>query len=202
MNPAAGSPFISGALPAPLVLASRSPRRSDILTRLGFTYEVSPAPEGVESGVEHEDVMMLPELLARRKADAAVAVRAGCVVLAADTLVILDGEALSKPANDAEAVRFIERLSGQTHCVITGVAVAFDGHTRAASARTQVTFRTLRKRQIERYVATGEGRDKAGGYAAQGIGSGLIHHIEGCFYNVVGLPVAVTLEMLQGVTVE
>ena len=121
------------------------------------------------------------------------------LVLAADTVVIVDTEILNKPRDDAEAVRFIERLAGRTHTVVTGVALErFDrGLVAAGSEQTDVTFRALDRAAIERYVATGEGRDKAGSYAAQGVGAGLIRRIDGCFYNVVGLPVALTLDLME-----
>lgn len=197
-----GSPFLPRTLPAPLVLASRSPRRFDILTLLGFQFEVHPASNLAEEGGESEDPLALPELLARCKASAVAAERPGCVVLAADTLVILEGEVLSKPANDRKAIAFLRRLSGETHTVVTGVAIAFRGDLRSCAEHTLVTFRDLEELEIEKYVSTGEGRDKAGSYAAQGIGAGLIRRIDGCFYNVVGLPIGRVLDMLREVSDE
>jgi len=123
------------------------------------------------------------------------------LVLAADTVVILDGEVLQKPADDREAEAFLRRLSGKTHTVVTGVALkrTRDGVDLSGAERTRVTFRALSEDAIARYVATGEGRDKAGSYAAQGLGAGLISSVDGCFYNVVGLPVARFLDLLAEV---
>lgn len=193
------SPFRPHDIPGGLVLASRSPRRHDILSGLGYTYSVEPAPEAVEEMPAGVDVHEIPEVLARRKCDAVAASHPGATVIAADTVVIVDGEILNKPADDAEAVAFIQRLAGRTHTVVTGVAVTRDARHLSGAERTEVTFRELTRREIEAYVATGEGRDKAGSYAAQGVGAGLIRRIDGCFYNVVGLPVALTLELLREV---
>jgi len=115
--------------------------------------------------------------------------------------VILDGEVLGKPANDDEGAAFLRRLSGRAHTVVTGVALqrARDGVDLSGAERTRVTFRALTDETIARYVATGEGRDKAGSYAAQGLGAGLIRAFDGCFYNVVGLPVALVLDLLAEV---
>ena len=182
-----------------LVLASNSPRRIDILTGLGFEFEIRPAGEEVERGVSHTDPFKLAEILARKKCGAVAQAFPDSLVVAADTVVILDGEVLNKPAGDEQAKRYITRLSGRTHTVVTGLALEnrSDGITLAGSERTDVTFRELSPREIEAYVATGEGRDKAGAYAAQGLGSFLIRRIEGCFYNVVGLPVALLFDMLK-----
>lgn len=194
-------PFRPHEIDGGLVLASRSPRRVDILTGLGFRFEVLPAPDSAEEGAVRADPYGLPGLLARRKCRAVAEQRPDAVVLAADTVVIVDGDVLTKPRDDDEAMSFLRRLSGRTHTVVTGVAVerARAGIERAASERTDVTFRALDDEEIARYVATGEGRDKAGSYAAQGVGAGLIRRIDGCFYNVVGLPVAVTLDLLREV---
>ena len=119
--------------------------------------------------------------------------------MGADTVVIIDGRLLSKPADDEEARSFLSMLSGCTHTVVTGVTVERRrrGVVLQESARTDVTFRELSADEIAAYVATGEGRDKAGSYAAQGLGSGLIDSINGCFYNVVGLPVSLLLDLLK-----
>jgi len=182
-----------------LVLASRSPRRVDILTGLGFTFDIQPAPEDVEDGVSSDDPFALPEELARRKCNAVAERIPRALVLAADTVVIVDGDILTKPRDDDEAIRFIERLAGRTHTVVTGVALerSARGIATSGSERTDVTFRPLDRATIERYISTGEGRDKAGSYAAQGLGAGLIQRIEGCFYNVVGLPIALTLDLMR-----
>lgn len=195
------NPFVAPGVQEGLVLASRSPRRVDILRGLGFTFEVDPARETIEDEVTHGDVFALPEALARAKCAEVAARRGDRLVLAADTVVILDGEVLQKPADDREAEAFLRRLSGKTHTVVTGVALkrTRDGVDLSGAERTRVTFRALSEDAIARYVATGEGRDKAGSYAAQGLGAGLISSVDGCFYNVVGLPVARFLDLLAEV---
>lgn len=193
------NPLLSQASQRDLVLASRSPRRFDLLTGMGFEFEVIPAGEEAERGVTHHDPFALPEMIARRKCSAVADDHPDSIVVAADTMVILDGEILNKPVSDDEARRFLSRLSGRTHTVITGVAVQrrSDGVDLAASEKTLVTFRELGEEEIVNYVATGEGRDKAGSYAVQGLGASLVRSIDGCFYNVVGLPVALLCELLR-----
>ena len=195
------NPFLSPERQRHLVLASRSPRRVEILRGLGFSFDVEPAPEHLEDGVAHDDVFAIPELIARRKCAHVSQRRPDALVIAADTVVIVDGEILNKPAHDAEARLFLRKLAGRGHTVVTGVALRCEarGTDLAASERTRVTFRELDDDDIARYVATGEGRDKAGSYAAQGVGAGLIRSVEGCFFNVVGLPVARLLDMLKQV---
>jgi len=191
------SPFHPHDIPGGLVLASRSPRRQDILSGLGYAFEVVPAPEGVEQEPVDAAVHEIPVVLARRKCDAVAASHPEATVLGADTVVIVDEKILTKPRDDEEAAAFLRRLSGRTHTVVTGVAVARGDRHHYGGEHTEVTFRTLTFGEIEQYVATGEGRDKAGSYAAQGVGAGLIRRIDGCFYNVVGLPVALTLDLLR-----
>ncbi|HEX5133063.1 MAG TPA: Maf family protein [Candidatus Krumholzibacteria bacterium] len=195
------NPFVTPHGQQDLVLASRSPRRAGILRGLGFDFIIDPAPESLEDGVTHDDPFVVPGLLAVRKCAHVAARHPGALVLAADTVVIVDGEILNKPADDAQACAFLRRLAGRAHTVVTGVALRCDarGVALAASERTRVSFRNLDDGDIERYVATGEGRDKAGSYAAQGVGAGLIRSVEGCFFNVVGLPVARVLDMLREV---
>ena len=192
-------PLLTEASQKDLVLASRSPRRFDLLTDMGFEFEVLPADEKAEEGIDHNDPHGLPEIVAKRKCDQVAAKRPDSIVVAADTVVIVDGQILNKPADDGEARRYLRRLSGRTHEVVTGVVIQRrrDGIELAASETTRVTFRELAEEEIDAYVATGEGRDKAGSYAVQGLGAGLIRSIEGCYYNVVGLPVALLCELLR-----
>ena len=196
------SPFHPHDIPGGLVLASRSPRRQDILSGLGYSFEVVPAPEEVEEAPVEGTVHEIPVILARRKCDAVAQHHPDATVIGADTVVIIGEEILTKPCDDEEAATFLRRLSGRTHTVVTGVAVARGHRHHFAGEHTDVTFRTLTFGEIEQYVATGEGRDKAGSYAAQGVGAGLIRRIDGCFYNVVGLPVALTLDLLREVSDE
>ncbi|HET6347451.1 MAG TPA: Maf family protein [Candidatus Krumholzibacteria bacterium] len=191
------NPFLTPGQQDRLVLASRSPRRIEILRGLGFEFEIDPAPEHLEEDDAHDDPYEVAQMLAVRKCEHVSHARASARVLAADTIVIIDGGVLQKPRDDAEARSFVSRLSGRTHTVVTAIAICDGGRTRAGAERTLVTFRSLSPDDIARYVATGEGRDKAGSYAAQGIGAGLIRRIEGCFFNVVGLPVALLLDLMQ-----
>jgi nucleoside triphosphate pyrophosphatase len=193
------NPFLSPDQQRNLVLASRSPRREEIMRGLGFTFEVDPAPEHLEEGVSHDDPFLLPGYLAARKCEHVARRRPGSVVIAADTVVIVDGDVLNKPADDQEARTFLERLAGRAHDVVTAISIRGDarGVALAGSERTRVTFRALRAPEVAAYVATGEGRDKAGSYAAQGLGAGLIRSIDGCFFNVVGLPVSLLLDLLK-----
>jgi len=195
------NPFLNPDQQRDLVLASRSPRRVEIMLGLGLVFDIEPAPEHLEHGVSHDDPFAIPGILARRKCAHVASRRAGALVVAADTVVIVDGRVLNKPEHDEEAREFLALLSGRTHTVVTGVAIASAarGIDQCASEKTNVTFRELDAREIKAYVATGEGRDKAGSYAAQGLGAGLIRSIHGCFFNVVGLPVSLLLDLLKKV---
>ena len=184
-----------------LILASRSPRRADILRRLDFEFRVIPACEHVENGVSCDDPFERAVRRARLKA-ADVALRnQEAVVIGADTIVVIEGDVLEKPSDDREAAVFMRRLSGRDHVVVTGVAVLSQGRgvDLWAKEETRVLFRNLTDNEIERYVASGEGRDKAGGYGVQGLGAGLVRSINGCFFNVVGLPVSLLFDLLRKV---
>ena len=177
-----------------LVLASGSPRRRELLERVGLTFEViSPdLDEAVQPG---EGARAYVERLAQQKAAAVARGRPEALVLAADTSVVLDGEILGKPDDDAHARGMVSRLAGRAHLVLTAVATA---GPRAASlvVETTVRFRALTPAEIRWYVSTGEGRDKAGAYALQGIGAALVEKIEGSPTNVIGLPLVEALALL------
>jgi septum formation protein len=180
------------------VLASSSPRRLELLARVGLAPEVV-APEVDESVLPEES----PEATARRLAVAkgvAAAARLGApaFVVAADTVVALDGEALGKPADAAEAARMLERLSGRTHAVHTGFVVLAPGGGRVDDVvTTRVHVRPLAPREVAGYVASGEPFGKAGAYAIQGIGACLVRRVEGSVTNVIGLPLAEVLAALE-----
>ena len=181
----------------PLILASGSPRRGALLRELGirFQVDVSDVPETTEPTMSATDLAMA---LAERKARAVAANYGDGFVLGADTLVVLDGELLGKPADDEDARRMLGRLSGHAHDVVTGLALvdAGTGAIQRSAATSTVRMRALSGEEIAAYVATGEPRDKAGAYAIQGLGSGLIATLEGCFTNVVGLPLCETTTLL------
>ena len=171
-----------------LVLASRSPRRQEILARAGIPFVVRPV-EIDEALLPGEDAWAYVRRVARQKAEAAAAAP-GDIVLGADTVVVVDEEILGKPAGPADAARMLGRLSGREHMVLTGICL------RAASTliedleATRVRFVPLSPREIGAYVASGEPLDKAGAYAIQGLASRFVDRVEGCYFNVVGLPIA------------
>jgi len=178
-----------------LVLASRSPRRRAILAALGLSFDVRP-PEIDETLKDGETGRAAARRLAEEKA-AAVAVGEGELVLAADTIVVLDDELLGKPEGPKEAAAMLARLSGRAHMVITGLALRTPDRCLSAAAETAVTFRGLEAEEITAYVETGEPLDKAGSYGIQGYGSALVERIEGDFFNVMGLPVPTFLDLLR-----
>ena len=193
------NPFIPPALQTDIVLASKSPRRIDLLTKLGIEFTVDPAHVDVENRELECQAQDLPYILAGLKAEDVARRHPASVVIGADTVVIVDGRVLEKPRDDAEAESFLEQLSGRVHEVITGLAVHKNdtGVVIQEKERTLVHFRALTPDEIRAYVASGEGRDKAGSYAIQGLGAGLVRAVEGCFYNVVGLPVTLMIDMLK-----
>lgn len=172
-----------------LILASRSPRRARLLREAGYDLDVVPADVD-ESRLAGEEPRRYVSRLAAAKAAAIAPRSAGRIVVAADTVVLIDGLVLGKPANPRDAVSMLERLSGRTHEVLTGVVVARDGRRLEAVETTRVTFAALEPARIAWYAGTGEPDDKAGAYAVQGIGSRFVERIEGSYTNVVGLPVA------------
>jgi septum formation protein len=182
----------------PLILASGSPRRRELLRLLGlpFQVQVSHALEPPFAGGDPGEYAA--ELALAKARQVAAARRRRATVLGADTVVVLEGRVFGKPADDAEAAAMLAALSGRTHQVITGVALIGPepGREETVAVRTDVTFRTLSPEQIARYVASGEPRDKAGAYAIQGRAAPLITGLAGCYFNVVGLPLAIVAELL------
>ncbi|WP_027875964.1 Maf family protein [Meiothermus cerbereus] len=171
-----------------LILASQSPRRAELLKRLALPFEARPADIDEEALRHLEPAQMAQELAAQK---ARVIWQPGLWVLAADTVVALEGETLGKPKDLEENKAFLRRLSGRTHTVYTGFAILKpDGFLHREVALAQVTFRPLRSWELEWYAQSGEGLDKAGGYGAQGLGMVLLERIEGDFYTVMGLPVS------------
>jgi septum formation protein len=187
-----------------LVLASASPRRRELLALSGYTFAVHPAAI-CEDPLPDEDPIAYVVRLARQKAEVVFARlsakgSAAPHVLGADTTVTLDNQILGKPVDTADAARMLRLLSGRTHRVITGLAVVTAQRTEVAAEVTGVRFLTLSEEEIADYIATGEPMDKAGAYAIQGRAARWIPRIVGDYFNVVGLPLALTSTMLHAVT--
>ena len=178
-----------------IILASRSPRRAEILRNAGIAFEIHPVDID-EASAPGETAHAMVARLAEAKARAAIALMGShvgeSIVVGADTTVELDGEILGKPLDSADARKMLAKLSGRTHHVLSGMfLLRLPGHsTRAAVEYSAVTFALLSEREIDAYVATGEPLDKAGAYAIQGLAGRFIPRIEGCYFNVVGLPLA------------
>jgi septum formation protein len=193
-----------------LILASASPRRAELLLAAGYSFDVVAADvdESIRPG---ESPSAYVRRLAAEKSAAVIAALKPCatpasvaqgfsagdiVVLGADTTVVVDGAILGKPLDDGEGRDMLRRLSGRTHEVLTGVSLRQGAYEVGRVETTAVVFRVLTEEEIGWYVASGEGRDKAGGYAIQGLASRFITRIEGSYSNVVGLPVACVAELL------
>ena len=178
-----------------LVLASRSPRRAELLTaaNIPFTVRVADIDESPRTGEMPETYVLR---LASEKA-AAVTATSDEIVLAADTTVVLDGHILGKPDDREDALRMVQSLAGRSHEVMTGVCLRQGDHRECELSRTTVWFGPVSPEQIQQYVDSGEPMDKAGAYGIQGIASRYIDRIEGSYTNVVGLPVALVFEMLR-----
>ena len=177
-----------------LVLASASPRRQQILQRAKIPFSLRPADVD-ESGLERETPLDHVQRLAEAKARTVW--REGEFVLGADTVVAADGVALGKPLDREDATRMLTLLSGRTHDVLTGICLLESDQCRVAVEQTNVRFRDLGQQEIETYVSSSEPLDKAGAYAIQGGAREFVERIEGCYFNVVGLPVARVYSMLR-----
>ena len=186
-----------------IILASGSPRRRELLHTLGLSGFRVECADFDEHSVGEAPPEELVRLLSAGKARAG-AEKAGedCLVIAADTVVALDGKVLGKPAGDADARRMLSALSGRTHRVYTGVTVRRGGREDTRCVCTDVTFRALSEEEIGLYIRTGEGADKAGAYGIQGYGSQLVEGIRGDYFNVMGLPLCTLAHMLRGFGVD
>ena len=185
-------------MPSELILASRSPRRTGLLTRLGI--EFRQVVSGVPEVHEGDDRAASAGTAALAKAKAVALNHPGAIVIGADTIVIsADGEMLGKPADEASAVETLMKLSGRYHTVITGVAVVGPGpdEVSVAAEQTRVLMRLFNREEAGRYVASGEPMDKAGAYGIQVRGALLVERIEGCYFNVVGLPLNLLRVLLE-----
>ena len=200
-----------------LILASASPRRAELLRAAGYEFEtvVADVDERVRDGETPAEYVR--RLAAEKSASAQSHVASGfsqtglgppegghsvprnAIIVGADTTVVVDGEVLGKPRDDDEAAAMLRQLAGRRHEVLTGVSIRLGAHEVGRTESTAVWFSVLTKEDIAWYVASGEGRDKAGAYAIQGLASRFIPRIEGSYANVVGLPIAVVAELLRSV---
>ncbi len=181
-----------------LVLASASPRRKMLLEQIGLSFVVEPSDVS-EDVAGLTDPVQICRRLASDKARAVGSRIGQGLVLGADTIVVLGNQILGKPSDRQEAIEMLSSLAGRAHQVFTGLAVvdASSGAETVDHEVTDVWMRELTRRQVEAYVDSGEPMDKAGSYAVQGLGSVLVERIEGCYYNVVGLPVPKLVRMLE-----
>lgn len=186
-----------------MILASKSPRRQELLKLLGLEFTVHTADID-----EHMDPSLPPEQeVARVSAEKAMAVAKDCaeedIIISADTIVVIDGQILGKPKSEADAIRMLNLLSGRRHEVMTGLTVLSGGQSQTRVVRTGIEFRRLTDREIDAYVATGEPMDKAGAYGIQGRASIFVSHLDGDYFCVMGLPVCTLTQMLRerGITV-
>jgi len=197
------NPFLSFEIQERLLLASASPRRREILENLGFEFEILPSNVD-ESEVPWNDPVESAKLLAEIKGVDAQKTRPRKTIIAADTIVLCEGQVMGKPKSSEDAAKMLGTLSGRVHEVVTGIALIKLPNTRIIEAeRTKVFFRKLSPEEISRYISTREPFDKAGAYAIQGYASAFIDKIEGDYFNVVGLPVARLFSMfrkLEGMT--
>ena len=185
--------------PVPVVLASQSPRRRQLLSLIGIEHDVRPANID-ESYFAGEEPRAHALRLARTKAEVIAA--PGAVTIGSDTIVILDGELLGKPADTAEATITLRRLSGRTHTVITAVAVHWRDQIVADAEEVTVTFRPLSDADIAAYIATGEPMDKAGAYGIQGYGATIVERVDGDYFAVMGLPLNRLTRLLESLGLE
>lgn len=185
----------------PVILASQSPRRREFLMKLGMKFDVVPNTGPEPKRKEGEGAADYALRLAWNKAETVARGRPpGALVLAADTVVALGDQVFGKPADAEDWKRTLRALSGTTHEVITAICVARAGpepNPQVTTVTSKVTFRPLSEQEIDWYVALGEGKDKAGGYASQGAAAAFITRIDGSYSNVVGLPLAETLDLLK-----
>ena len=179
-----------------VILASASPRRRDLLTMIGIAHEVIPADVDETYGPE-EVPRAHAERLAREKASVLAARAPDAVIIAADTIVVVDGDVLGKPRDAEEAARMLRRLAGRTHTVFTAVAVASGAKILSGVEEVGVTFRPLDDATITSYVATREPMDKAGAYGIQGYGAAIVERIDGDYFAVMGLAIGRMLALLR-----
>jgi septum formation protein len=178
------------------VLASASPRRRELLDLIGIPHVVDPADIDESMHVAELPVAHV-ERLAREKASKVAGRHHGALVIAADTVVVLDGRVMGKPRTEDQAYDMLSDLSGATHTVLTGMACAFNGELESSVDDVSVTFRSVAKDEIREYIATGEPMDKAGSYGIQGYGATIVRRIDGDYFAVMGLSLVRLVELMQ-----
>jgi septum formation protein len=174
-------------IPPPVILASQSPRRRELLTLVGIAHEVRPTDID-EAYLAGEQPRAHTERLAREKASVVARDAPDALVIGSDTIVVVDDDVLGKPRDAAEAAAMLSRLAGRTHTVITAVAVMWRGVERSAVEEVAVTFHPLTPVEIDAYIATREPMDKAGAYGIQGYGATIVARVDGDYFAVMGLP--------------
>lgn len=181
----------------PIILASGSPRRQELLGNLGIPFDTMPSD--VEEVVElvEGDFADYVQKLAVKKAAAVLELRSNAFVIAADTIVVFEGEIYPKPSSKEQAESFLRKFSGNTHSVFTGVSILGNGLSKVFSVETKVTFKELDDQLLRTYVDSGDPMDKAGGYGIQTAGALLVEKIDGDYLNVVGLPLSKLVEILR-----
>jgi septum formation protein len=191
---------VKGSKMGRLILASASPRRAELLRQLNLDFEVivSNAPEEIPAGPVDPGQLVM-ELAARKVREAAAITGPDALLLGADTVVVLDGRILGKPADSAAAMAMLADLSGKKHRVFTGLALYQPVTARLMRdfVMTEVSFRKLSRAEIAAYVRTGEPLDKAGAYGIQGLGAALVESVNGCYFTIVGLPLSKLVTMLK-----
>lgn len=181
---------------APVVLASASPRRRELLDLIGIQHIVDPAD--IDESIRGAELPAdYAERLAREKALKVAERHPGALVIAADTIVVLGSQVMGKPRTELEAASMLAALGGMTHTVVTGVACVFNGALESSVDDVSVTFRSLSAQEIDEYVATGEPMDKAGSYGIQGYGATIVSRIDGDYFAVMGLSLVRLVELMQ-----
>ena len=184
-----------------IILASKSPRRKQLLSMMGleFTVQAADVDETMDKSQppEHEVAAV-----SARKAEKIAHEHPDDIIISADTIVVIDGKILGKPKDEADAAEMLRLLSGRTHTVFTGLTIFAGGETKTRVVGTEVTFRLLSDTEIAAYIRTGEPMDKAGSYGIQGYGSMFVSHLNGDYFCVMGLPVCTLGEMLREAGVE
>jgi septum formation protein len=183
-----------------VILASGSPRRKELISSLGWKFNVV-VPE-IDEIIGDELPREAAERLAREKGSSVAAAFTDSLVIAADTIVVIEDRVLGKPESPEEALTMLQLLNNRTHEVITGLCLCYKDRISVSSETTRVSFRNMELPELEAYIATGEGEDKAGAYAIQGKGALLVERIEGCYFNVVGLPLHRMSIMLQNMGID